>query len=120
MGHSHQHALDRRSFHRDIVATLIKTASALNAGMVVIAIYLVFRAQPISFAEVDANLGIRTTWDGRVLSYLFLLMVVGLLTGVGGLIANSARLKRRYDHLRKNFVLMAAASFTGIVFYLLF
>ena len=114
----HQYILNRRALHHDTVTAFIKTASAINAGIVFIAIYLIFYAQPVSFSALDANLGIRTTWDPQAISYLFALMIVGLGIGAAGLIANSKRLKRRYDHIRKNFVLMIGVSLIGIVAYL--
>lgn len=110
-------AIERRHTRRDLVSLALKMCSALSVMTLVAGFFILAAAQPESFFAWDAHLGMRTTWDGRLLSYLFYLMLFGLVVAGAGLIANSRRLKRSSDWVRINLVVLWAASVVGIVAY---
>ncbi len=110
-------AIERRKTRRDLVSLALKGCSAVSVLTLVGAFFLLAAAQPESFFAWDAHLGMRTTWDGRILSYLFYVLLFGLVVAGAGLIANSRRLKRNSDWVRINLVVLWAASVVGIVAY---
>lgn len=110
-------AIERRKTRRDAMTLMLKGCSVLSVATLVAGFFLLAAAQPESFFAWDAHLGMRTTWDGRMLSYLFYLLLFGLVVAGAGLIANSRRLKRSSDWVRINLVVLWAASVVGIVAY---
>ena len=108
----------RKKARKDWVMRSLSLFGALNFVLAVAALLLLFMSQPTSFSELDANLGLRTTWEPGLLRYLFFVMLAGLATGLIGLVVNSRRLKRSYDFVRVNPVLMAVSSSLGIIVYL--
>jgi hypothetical protein len=63
---------------------------------------------------------LRTTWDQDLVTYIFYLLIAGLVLGITGLVINSRRHRRRDDHYRIHLVLLTGISAVGVLYYLIF
>jgi len=63
---------------------------------------------------------LRTTWDQDLVTYIFYLLIAGLVLGITGLVLNSRRHRRRDDHYRIHLLLLTGISAVGILYYLIF
>jgi hypothetical protein len=63
---------------------------------------------------------LRTTWDQDLLTYIFYLLILGLVVGIIGLAVNARRHRRRGDYYRIHLVLLTAISAIGVLYYLMF
>lgn len=63
---------------------------------------------------------LRTTWNQHLVTYIFYLLIAGLVLGITGLAVNSRRHRRRDDHYRIHLLLLTGISAAGILYHLIF
>ena len=72
------------------------------------------------FDQAGVPYHIRTTWDQHLVTYIFYLLIAGLVLGITGLVVNSRRHRRNDDHYRIHLVLLTGISAVGILYHLIF
>ena len=72
------------------------------------------------FEQAGVPYHLKTTWDQDLVTYIFYLLIAGLVLGITGLAVNSRRHRRRDDHYRIHLVLLTGISAVGILYYLIF
>ena len=72
------------------------------------------------FEQAGVPYHLRTTWDQDLVTYIFYLLIAGLVLGITGLVVNSRRHRRRDDYYRIHLVLLTGISAVGILYYLIF
>jgi hypothetical protein len=70
--------------------------------------------------QAGVSYHLRTTWDQDLVTYIFYLLIAGLVLGITGLLVNSRRHRRRDDHYRIHLILLTGISAVGILYYLIF
>ena len=110
---------NRREKQRDLVMQVVRLLSFFSIGLMVLLGLLIALAQPASYAVLDRRSDLGAAWDPGLCQILFGVMVVGVLVGVSGLVLNAKRLRRKYDFLRVNLMVLSIASLVGIVIYLI-
>ena len=103
----------------------IRTISFLGvAGWLVLLAAMIIaeqaRPEPQTVTTRFHNIAVRTSWDKELATYIFFLMIAGVCMSVTGLLINARRLRRKYDQLRINLILMLVISLSGIIAYLFF
>ena len=91
-----------------------------NIAIIVTAAVLLSKAEPDAFHSMTRQLPLRGYWDPVALKHLFGLCVFGFFLSLTGLFINMRRLKRKYDSIRYNLVVVAILSLAGIIAYLNF
>ena len=72
------------------------------------------------FEQAGVPYHLQTTWNQHLVTYIFYLLIAGLVLGITGLVVNSRRHRRRDDHYRIHLVLLTGISAVGILYYLIF
>lgn len=109
---------DRRVKQRDVVVQTLQMLSFLSICIMALMAFLIALAQPASYAVIHKRAGLATGWDPVLCQMLFGVLVAGLVVGVTGLVVNAKRLRRKYDFLRVNLILLSVSSTLGIIIYL--
>ena len=107
---------ERRS-QRDILLFLLGIFSIVSVTIVTISIILIIQAEPGTFAELDSEGQIRVAWKHYTTRYLFSLLVLGFVVSIVGLIVNAKRLKREFDYVRVNLIVLLLFSIVGMILY---
>ena len=71
------------------------------------------------FEQAGVPFHLRTTWDHDLVTYIFYLLIAGLILGITGLVVNSRRHRREDDHYRIHLVLLTGFSSVGVLYYLI-
>lgn len=88
--------------------------------LIMLAAMIVFheaRPEPTTVTTRFHDTPVNTTWDRELARYLFYLMVLGFFSSIAGLVINARRMRRRYDQVRVNLVVLGVISLTGICAY---
>jgi hypothetical protein len=72
------------------------------------------------FEQAGVPYHLQTTWNQNLVTYIFYLLIAGLVLGITGLAVNSRRHRRHDDHYRIHLVLLTGISGVGILYYLIF
>ena len=72
------------------------------------------------FDQAGVSYYARSTWDQELVSYIFYLLVAGLVLGIVGLILNAQRHRRRDDIYRIHLMLLVLLSAGGIIYSIFF
>ena len=109
---------DRRVKQRDPVVQALQMLSFLSICIIALLAFLIALAQPASYAVINKRSGFGATWDPELCRVLFAVLIAGLAVGTTGLVFNAKRLRRKYDFLRVNLILLSVTSLLGIIIYL--
>ncbi|OHB71663.1 MAG: hypothetical protein A2W17_03630 [Planctomycetes bacterium RBG_16_41_13] len=71
-----------------------------------------------SFFDRKFNMQLISTWNRKLSSYLFHIMIVWLCVSVTGLVINSRRCRRKDDEFHISLVFLGIISVFGIIVYL--
>jgi Flp pilus assembly protein protease CpaA len=120
--------VERRKGHDRLLR--IMSWSGLAGWAIMLAVMVVVdRAKPDDpafipnkriFEQAGVPYHLRTTWDQGLVTYIFYLLIAGLVLGIAGLALNSRRHRRRDDHYRIHLVLLTGISAVGVLYYLIF
>ena len=122
-----EHFVEKRRGHDRLLRTMSWSGIAGWAIMLVVMV-LVDRAKPDDpafipnkriFEQAGVPYHLRTTWDQDLVTYIFYLLIAGLVLGITGLAVNSRRHRRHDDHYRIHLVLLTGISATGILYHLI-
>ena len=120
--------VERRKGH-DRLLRIMSWSGIVGWAIMLVVMVAVDRAKPDDstftpsksiFEQAGVPYHLRTTWDQDLVTYIFYLLIAGLVLGVTGLAVNSRRHRRRDDHYRIHLVLLTGISAIGILYYLLF
>ena len=120
--------VERRRGH-DLLLRIMSWLGIGGWAIMLLVMVAVDRAQPddpdfIPNKRILEQAGVpyhlRTTWDQNLVTYIFYLLIAGLVLGITGLVVNSRRHRRRDDHYRIHLVLLTGISAVGILYYLIF
>ena len=67
------------------------------------------------FEQAGVPYHLQTAWDKDLVTYIFYLLIAGLVLGITGLMVNSRRHRRRDDHYRIHLLLLSGISAVGIL-----
>lgn len=109
-----------RRHGKDVLLRILTIIGYINTAVIVTAAILLSKAEPDTFHSMTRHLPLRSYWDPVSLKYLFALCVFGFFLSLAGLIVNMRRLKRKYDSVRYNLIVVAILSMAGIIAYLNF
>ncbi len=112
----HPKTSDRRS-QRDVLLFLLSIFSIVSVTIVTVSIVLIIQAQPGTFAEYNGEGQIQVAWKHYATRYLFSLLVLGFVVSIVGLFVNARRLKREFDYVRVNLIVLLLFSIVGMIIY---
>jgi|GEM_PF-945020 len=119
---------ERRRGH-DRLLRIMSWSGIVGWAIMLVVMVAVDRAKPDDstftpsksiFEQAGVPYHLRTTWDQDLVTYIFYLLIAGLVLGVTGLAVNSRRHRRRDDHYRIHLVLLTGISAVGVLYYLIF
>jgi len=119
---------ERRRGH-DRLLRIMSWSGIVGWAIMLVVMVVVDRAKPDDstftpsksiFEQAGVPYHLRTTWDQDLVTYIFYLLIAGLVLGVTGLAVNSRRHRRRDDHYRIHLVLLTGISAVGVLYYLIF
>ena len=118
-----------RSRRHDPLLRIMSWSGIVGWAIMLVVMVAVDRAKPDDtsftpskslFEQAGIPYHLRTTWDQDLVTYIFYLLIAGLVLGITGLVVNSRRHRRRDDHYRVHLVLLTGISAVGILYYLIF
>lgn len=106
---------DRRSGPDALVLSL-RWFAGLGWLLVVGAFFLISFAKPqtVTFFERVNNLPVRTQWDDTLVGYVFWMLFCGIVLGLGGLIINLMRRRRKNDIFYFSLLALGLVSLVGL------
>jgi hypothetical protein len=111
-----QKAINKRN-QGDALLYLLSIFSIVSVTIVTVSIILIIQAEPQTFTGVDSQGQIRVAWEHYTTRYLFSLLVLGFVVSIAGLFVNAKRLKREFDYVRVNLIVLLLFSAVGMVIY---
>ena len=120
--------VERRRGH-DPLLRIMSWSGIVGWVIMLVVMVVVDRAKPDDptftpnkriFEQAGVPYHLKTTWDQDLVTYIFYLLIAGLVLGITGLVVNSRRHRRRDDHYRIHLVLLTGISAVGILYYLIF
>jgi cytochrome bd-type quinol oxidase subunit 2 len=111
-----QKTMERRN-DGDTLLLLLSVFSIVSVTIVTLSIILIIQAETNTFTGVDTQGQIRVTWENYTTRYLFSLLVLGAVVSVAGLFVNAKRLKREFDYVRVNLIVLLLFSIVGMILY---
>jgi hypothetical protein len=111
-----QKTMERRN-EGDTLLFLLSIFSIVSVTIVTLSIILIIQAEPNTFAEFDPQGQIRVAWEHYTTRYLFSLLVLGFVVSIVGLFVNAKRLKREFDYVRVNLIVLLLFSIVGMIIY---
>ncbi len=102
---------------------LLRLLSVCN-GLAVVALAAALIVTAIAKPELETffdryyNLTLRTSWNMELANYIGVLLACSFVISIIGLIINSKRLKRKYDHIRATLVLSLIISLVAFGYFL--
>lgn len=105
----------------DIWTKSLRVFAVVSWILIVVMMTIFDMAKPVEENFIDRFLKVSRTsqWNTRMLDYMFMLMVLGLVLSVTGLWINIKRNRRRNDHLRISLIIMGLVSVIGVTIYIL-
>jgi hypothetical protein len=115
--------IDMKQDRRKGPDLLIKTLRWLGIFgwfVMIVALYILDMAKPEeeNMFTKAADVNVRTTWDPRLIHYLFCLFIFGLCISTIGVVINSRRHHRKDDRFKYILITLGAISTFGIIKYL--
>lgn len=120
--------VERKGRH-DPLLRIMSWSGIVGWAIMLVVMVMVDRAKPDDsdftpsksiFEQVGAPYHLQMTWDKDLVTYIFYLLIAGLVLGITGLVVNSRRHRRRDDHYRIHLVLLSGISAAGILYHLIF
>ncbi|MEJ2573497.1 MAG: hypothetical protein P8164_07925 [Gammaproteobacteria bacterium] len=120
--------VERRTGH-DRLLQIMSWSGIVGWTIMLVVMVAVDRAKPDDtafipnkriFEQAGVPYHLRTAWDQNLVTYIFYLLIAGLVLGITGLVINSRRHRRRDDHYRIHLVLLTGISAVGVLYYLIF
>jgi hypothetical protein len=105
----------------DAVIKAVWWISGISWSLIITSIVFAGLAKPESETFFDRlfNIRVRGYWDDDLLRYAFFILLLNFITCIAGFILNLFRQKRKTDKINKSVILLAAASLSGILWFLL-
>ena len=119
--------VERKTGHDSLLRIMSWSGIAGWAIMLVVMV-MVDRAKPDDsdftpdksiFEQAGVPYHMKTTWNENLVTYIFYLLIAGLVLGITGLVVNSRRHRRHDDHYRVHLLLLTGISAVGILYYLI-
>ena len=82
-------------------------------------IYAIAKPHTLIFFDREYNIQLQTVLNIQLATFLFYLMVCGLLMSIGGFYLNIKRSRRKDDEYRISLILLGMISLLGIITYLI-
>ena len=91
--------------------------------LMLVALFVLDEAKPKHMENMMGGVDSRTSyfsfgWNDELLSYVFILMVLGFFASIMGLIINNMRHRRRHDSYRVHLIFLLIMSTIGIFSYI--
>ncbi|MDD3706444.1 MAG: hypothetical protein PHC45_10355 [Clostridiaceae bacterium] len=113
--------LDRRR-GPDKLVKWVKWSGIISWFLVSITLFITLIAKPDfeSYMDKSFHVKLQSTWDTIMMQYVLVLLVLLFFFCMISIAVNLSRCRRKSDRFNKTLILNAAASFVGIILYLLF
>ncbi|MCP4199299.1 MAG: hypothetical protein GY762_19310 [Proteobacteria bacterium] len=111
-----QKTMNRRN-ERDTLLLLLSVFSVVSVTIVTLSIILIIQAESGTFTEFDEQGQIQVAWENYTTRYLFSLLALGAVVSIAGLFVNAKRLKREFDYVRVNLIVLLLFSVVGMIIY---
>jgi hypothetical protein len=108
--------MERRN-EKDTLLLLLSVFSIVSVTIVTLSIILIIQSEPSTFTGFDNQGRIRVAWENYTTRYLFSLLVLGAVVSIIGLFVNAKRLKREFDYVRVNLIVLLLFSVVGMIIY---
>ena len=104
----------------DLLIKTLRWLGIFGWFVMIVALYILDMAKPEeeNMFTKTANVSVRTTWDPKLIHYLFCLLIFGLCISVIGIVINSRRHHRKDDRFKYILITLGAISTFGIIKYL--
>ncbi len=104
----------------DLLIKTLRWLGIFGWFVMIVALYIIDMARPEeeNMFTKTADVSVRTTWDPKLITYLFYLLIFGLCISVIGIVINSRRHHRKDDRFRYILITLGAISTFGIIKYL--
>ena len=126
-GGKHEDLVERRRGY-DRLLRIMGWLGIFGWAIMLVVMVVIDRAKPDDstfipnkriFEQAGVPYHLRTTWNQDLVTYIFYLLIAGLVLGITGLVINSQRHRRRDDHYRIHLVLLTSISAVGILYHLI-
>jgi hypothetical protein len=104
----------------DLLIKILRWLGIFGWFVMIVALYILDMAKPEeeNMFTKAADVNVRTTWDPKLIHYLFCLLIFGLCISVIGVVINSRRHHRKDDRFKYILITLGAISTFGIIKYL--
>lgn len=113
--------IDRRK-GPDKLVKWVKWSGMISWILISIILFITLIAKPgfESYMDESFHIKLQKTWDTVLMQYVLILLVLLFFFCIISIAINLSRCRRKSDRFNKTLILNAAASFIGIILYLLF
>jgi len=105
----------------DAVVKAVWWIVGISWVLIITSILFIDQAKPGSETFFDRILGVsvRNYWEKDLLRYAFYVFLVNLAVCIIGFVLNAMRQKRKTDKISKSIIVLAFATLSGIIWYLI-